>query len=165
MTDSLSASEDLKAFERRLTEILACYQPQTKRWRIILLILALTTLITAFRWLADPITEKVSLIESLHNHTLFTLNCFVLISLFMMGVHKKAVAPAIIVSRIKSVLENFNMSCDQNGRLILKRSSSTHGTTTANNTSSFGKDGIHSWLVDDQSRPQFGVHRASFHSE
>lgn len=127
MLDNHQTNEDLKAFERRLTEILACYQPQTKRWRIILSIATLSTSITAFQWLFDPETEKVSFIESLHNHLFFTINCIVLLVLFIFGIHRKVVAPTIIVSRIRSVLENFNMSCDHNGRLILKRS------TTVNN--------------------------------
>jgi hypothetical protein len=122
MLDNHQANEDLKAFERRLTEIIACYQPQTKRWRIILLIVTLSTSITAINWLFDPETEKVSFVESLRNHIYFTFNCIVLIVLFMFGIHKRVVAPTIIVSRIKSVLENFNMSCDQRGHLILKRS-------------------------------------------
>lgn len=114
-------NEDLKAFERRLTEIIACYQPQTKRWRILLLIVALSTSITAFQWLNDPRTKSVTLLESLHNHSFFTFNSTGLIILFLLGIHRKVVAPAIIVSRIRQVLENFNMSCDQSGRLILKK--------------------------------------------
>lgn len=139
MPDHHQANEDLKAFERRLTEIIACYQPQTKRWRIILLIVTLSTSITAFNWLFDPETEKVSFVESLRNHIYFTFNCIILIVLFMFGIHRRVVAPTIIVSRIKSVLENFNMSCDQDGHLILKRaptsslSSAPSPSSTASN--------------------------------
>ena len=121
MLDNHRTNEDLKAFERRLTEILACYQPQTNRWRIVLLLIALSTSITAFQWLIDPQTERVSFLESLHNHWFFSLNCFGLIILLMFGIHRRVVAPAIIVSRIRSVLENFNMSCDHQGRLVLNR--------------------------------------------
>lgn len=126
-------NEDLKAFERRLTEIIACYQPQTKRWRILLLVVALSTSITAFQWLNDPQTKNVTLLESLHNHSFFTFNSTGLIILFLLGIHRKVVAPAIIVSRIRQVLENFNMSCDQNGRLILKK------TPTSSNISNIDR--------------------------
>lgn len=129
-------NEDLKAFERRLTEIIACYQPQTKRWRAVLLIAALTTSITAFMWLNDPQTKNVTFVESLHNHLFFTFNYIGLIILFMLGIHRKVVAPAIIVSRIRQVLENFNMSCDQNGRLILKRPSNNGNINNSYNTNS-----------------------------
>lgn len=125
MLDNHQSNEDLKAFERRLTEILAYYQPQTKRWRIILMIATLSTSFTASNWLFDPETGNISFVKSLHNHKFFTFNCIVLLVLFMIGIHRKVVAPAIIVSRIRSVLENFNMSCDHDGRLILKRATST----------------------------------------
>lgn len=129
-------NEDLKAFERRLTEIIACYQPQTKRWRAVLLIAALTTSITAFLWLNDPQTKNVTFVESLHNHLFFTFNYIGLIILFIFGIHRKVVAPAIIVSRIRQVLENFNMSCDHSGRLILKRTSNNSNINTSFNSSS-----------------------------
>lgn len=120
MSELPNANEDLKAFERRLTEILACCQASTKRWRIIFLIMTITTSFTAFQWLNDPRTKEVKFLQSLHNHTLFTYNCIVLFVLFIFGIHKRVVAPAIEVSRIRSVLEDFNMSCDYSGRLILK---------------------------------------------
>lgn len=129
-------NEDLKAFERRLTEIIACYQPQTKRWRILLILATLSTSVTAFQWLTDPRTERVSFIESLNNHKFFTFNCLALLLLFVLGIHRRVVAPAIIVSRIKIVLENFNLSCDYNGRLILKRSSHSSTSSSGINTSS-----------------------------
>lgn len=122
-TPTSTSNEDLKAFERRLTEIITYYQPQTKRWRILLLIITITTSVTAFQWLSDPRTQQISFFESLGNHIFFTLNCIILIVSFIFGIHKKVVAPGIIISRINSILENFNITCDHNGRLILKRSS------------------------------------------
>uniref|UniRef100_Q3UJ81-3 Isoform 3 of Nuclear envelope phosphatase-regulatory subunit 1 n=1 Tax=Mus musculus TaxID=10090 RepID=Q3UJ81-3 len=35
--NSLEQAEDLKAFERRLTEYIHCLQPATGRWRSVLL--------------------------------------------------------------------------------------------------------------------------------
>lgn len=126
-------NDDLKAFERRLIEIIACYQPQTKRWRIILMIVTLTTSITAFQWLIDPRTQQISTLESFNNHRLFALNLFILILLLASGIHRKVVAPTIIVSRIKKVLKNYNMSCDRTGRLILKRPSIYNSNTSRSN--------------------------------
>lgn len=150
MLDNPATSEDLKAFERRLAEILACYQVPTKRWRIILLISTLTTVIAFAQWRYDMEVEKLSILESLHNHLFFSFNCIIIISLFMIGIHKKVVAPTIIVSRIKSVLENFNMSCDHNGRLILKRSRITQGSSSINTSSTPGRNGI--WSANDAFR-------------
>lgn len=124
-------NEDLTAFERRLIEILACYQPQTTRWRMLLVLMVIATSVTAFQWLSDPETQQVPLAQSLHNHWFFTSNCIALVLLFISGIHKRVVAPTIIVARIRNVLKNFNMSCDRKGRLILKKKASS-----ANNNSS-----------------------------
>lgn len=121
MVNNNQSLDDLKAFERRLIEIIASYQPQTRRWQVALLVLALSTTISAFFWLNDPTTPRVSFVESLYNHLYFAANIVVLVILLVAGVHKKVNAPAIIVSRIREVLDNFNMSCDHSGRLILKR--------------------------------------------
>ncbi|XP_054162475.1 nuclear envelope phosphatase-regulatory subunit 1-like [Oppia nitens] len=112
--------EDLKAFERRLTEVIACLEPQTRKWRILLVVISLATLIGGIQWVSDPITSQVSFIESLVNHLFFTTSCILLTTLFIFGVHRKVVTPQVIVSRVRSVLHDFNMSCDDCGRLILK---------------------------------------------
>ncbi|KAG9508944.1 Nuclear envelope phosphatase-regulatory subunit 1, partial [Fragariocoptes setiger] len=139
VSGDLQSCEDLKAFERRLTEIVACVQPQTQRWRIILLITFSTTVLGAIHWLLDPQTKEVGLIESLSNHMFFTTSAVILILLFFCGIHKRVVAPKIVVSRIKQVLSNFNMSCDPAGRLILggrKRASINRMISTTNSRQS-----------------------------
>ncbi len=110
----------MKAFERRLTEVIACLQPQTKKWRIILILSSLCTTIGAFQWLFDPMTSHVTFFQSLINHLFFTFNCIVLLILFLIGIHRKVVTPQIVVSRVRQVLADFNMSYDDSGRLILK---------------------------------------------
>ncbi|XP_054158824.1 nuclear envelope phosphatase-regulatory subunit 1-like [Oppia nitens] len=112
--------DDLKAFERRLMEIVSIERPATRRWRIILLVSSLSTSVSAFNWLNDPQTAYISLLDSLIGHYLFTINCLILIALFSMGIHKRVVATSIIISRTRQVLADFAMSCDDNGRLILK---------------------------------------------
>lgn len=49
-------------------------------------------------------------------------SCFILllVILFIFGIHKLVIAPQIITSRMRSVLCDFNMSCDDTGKLILK---------------------------------------------
>ncbi|KAF2978818.1 hypothetical protein EK904_006067 [Melospiza melodia maxima] len=49
---------DLKAFERRLTEYIACLQPATGRWRMILIVVSVCTATGAWNWLIDPETQK-----------------------------------------------------------------------------------------------------------
>ncbi|CAO1299599.1 unnamed protein product [Diamesa serratosioi] len=115
-----SACEDLKAFERRLTEVIAALQPSTLRWRILLSIVSITTAMTAWYWLVDPRTSVVPLLESLFNHFIFTIAAIILIALFFYGIHKLVIAPQIITLRTRTVLNDFNMSCDDSGKLILK---------------------------------------------
>ncbi|XP_014093180.1 nuclear envelope phosphatase-regulatory subunit 1 homolog isoform X1 [Bactrocera oleae] len=115
-----SACEDLKAFERRLTEVVSSYGPTTLRWRVVLATISMCTAIGAFYWLRDPRTSIVPLIESLLLHPIFTFATLMLVILFVMGIHKLVFAPKIITTRMRTVLSDFNMSCDDTGKLILK---------------------------------------------
>ncbi|GBP79766.1 Nuclear envelope phosphatase-regulatory subunit 1 homolog [Eumeta japonica] len=115
-----TACDDLKAFERRLTEVIACLQPATQRWRILLGTVSICTGVAAWYWLTDPITPVVPLTQSFWNHPFFTFMSVFLVMLFVMGAHKKVMAPSIITARTRLVLNDFNMSCDETGKLILK---------------------------------------------
>uniref|UniRef100_A0A672F5R1 Nuclear envelope phosphatase-regulatory subunit 1 n=1 Tax=Salarias fasciatus TaxID=181472 RepID=A0A672F5R1_SALFA len=110
--NSLEQAEDLKAFERRLTEYVSCLQPATGRWRMILIVVSVCTATGAWNWLIDPDTQKVSFFSSLWNHPFFTISCITLIALFFAGIHKRVVAPSIIAARCRTVLAEYNMSCD-----------------------------------------------------
>ncbi|XP_037103291.1 nuclear envelope phosphatase-regulatory subunit 1 isoform X1 [Syngnathus acus] len=145
--NSLEQAEDLKAFERRLTEYVSCLQPATGRWRMILIVVSVCTATGAWNWLIDPDTQKVSFFSSLWNHPFFTISCITLIALFFAGIHKRVVAPSMypykpspfvcfslgwlshssltlfihsIAARCRTVLAEYNMSCDDTGKLILK---------------------------------------------
>lgn len=115
-----TACEDLKAFERRLTEVIACLQPATFRWRILLAIISTCTAVGAWYWLTDPHTSDVSFAQSLLNHPFFTTSSIILVILLISGIHKRVIAPSIITARTRIVLTDFNMSCDDTGKLILK---------------------------------------------
>ncbi|KAI8491176.1 PREDICTED: nuclear envelope phosphatase-regulatory subunit 1-like isoform X1 [Branchiostoma belcheri] len=118
--NSLEQTEDLKAFERRLMEYVASLGPSTGRCRIILIVVSVCTATGAWGWLLDPRTSQVSFLQSLWNHPFFTLSCVVLVGLFLAGIHKRVVAPSIIAQRCRTVLADYNMSCDDTGKLILK---------------------------------------------
>lgn len=121
--------EDLKAFERRLTEVIASLQPTTLRWRMLLGFISVCTAVGAWHWLTDPNTSAVSFTQSLCNHPFFTIASIILVILFIMGVHRRVIAPSIITQRARSILGDFNMSCDDTGKLILKpRPSHPHET-------------------------------------
>jgi len=114
------ACEDLKAFERRLTEIISSAQPSAIRWRIVLLLASICVAVGAVYWLGDPKTAEVSFQASLYNHPFFTLSSMMTLGLFFAGVHRRIVAPSIFVSRARDVLADLSMDCDETGKLILK---------------------------------------------
>ncbi|XP_034659006.1 nuclear envelope phosphatase-regulatory subunit 1 homolog isoform X1 [Drosophila subobscura] len=121
--------KDLKAFERRLTEVVLSYRPPTFRWRILLSAMSMCTAIGAWYWLRDPRTTVVPLTESLWIHPIFTAATVTLIVLFILGIQKLVIAPQIITSRTRNVLGDFNMSCDDTGKLILKPRQSNNNST------------------------------------
>ena len=114
------ACEDLKAFERRLTEIIASSQPAALRWRVVLLITSICAAVGAFYWLGDPFTAEVSFVASLMNHPFFSASATLVVVLFLFGIHRRVVAPSIFVARAREVLYDFAMDCDDAGKLILK---------------------------------------------
>ena len=92
---TINYSIDLKAFERRLMEIVTLQRPATRRWRIVLIVSSLMTSFSAYYWLNDPKTAYISLLDSLMGHYMFTINCIILIALFAMGIHKRVVATSM----------------------------------------------------------------------
>ncbi|KAK1330630.1 hypothetical protein QTO34_010826 [Cnephaeus nilssonii] len=66
------------------------------------------------------VLKQVSFLTSLWNHPFFTISCITLIGLFFAGIHKRVVAPSIIAARCRTILAEYNMSCDDTGKLILK---------------------------------------------
>ncbi|KAL0270615.1 UNVERIFIED_CONTAM: hypothetical protein PYX00_007965 [Menopon gallinae] len=81
---------------------------------------SLCTVISAWYWLIDPAISTISFSESLWRHLFFTISISILVILFLFGIHKRVMAPSIIASRTRLVLSDFNMSCDETGKLILK---------------------------------------------
>jgi len=120
MMNSVDQTEDLKAFERRIMEYISFLQPATARWRIILIVTSVCTASGAWLWLMDPETSREPFLKSLWQHPFFTISSLVLILLFFAGIHKRVVAPSIVIGRLQTVLEDYNMSCDESGRLILR---------------------------------------------
>lgn len=81
------------AYERRMMEIVSTLQPQTRRWRLVLLASGLCTAFGAFQWLTDPDTSQVTLIQSLCNHWFFAIASLLMVALFFLGIHNRVIAP------------------------------------------------------------------------
>ncbi|VDP96103.1 unnamed protein product [Echinostoma caproni] len=112
--------EDLKAFEWRLREVIQGLHPKARLWRALLSLVSLSCLITAYFWLMDPTTYQVGFLGSLQKHPQFVLTLLTLAILFLMGAHKKVILPNIIAQRSRVVLAEYNMTCDNSGKLILR---------------------------------------------
>ncbi|PAA76076.1 hypothetical protein BOX15_Mlig033230g3, partial [Macrostomum lignano] len=113
--------EDLKAFERRLTEVMSHFQPSTRLWRYGWVLVLLMLIVSACMWLSDPLTySSTSVCEQLARHPFFFLVLLVAVLLFAAGAHNRVATPSIMASRTRLVLAEYNMSCDDSGKLILK---------------------------------------------
>ncbi|CAF0772147.1 unnamed protein product [Rotaria sordida] len=147
----MDQADDLKAFERRMIEIISSLQPSIWRWRFILLILVLFALITFYALITD-VSLTLSSLSTLSMTTssirsnikndksyisIFLLNLFrkeiyfsfsfgLLIFAFLFGIHRKMFASSIIIARFHYILNDYNMSCDSDGRLIIKPRPTTY---------------------------------------
>ncbi|VDH97253.1 Hypothetical predicted protein [Mytilus galloprovincialis] len=106
---SAEQTEDLKAFERRLTEVIDKVQPTARLWRMVLIVISVCTAAGAGTWLLDPYTTKVYLSTSLWNHPCFTISCIVLLMLFLCGIHKRVVAPSMYP--LYNEFKTFDLCC------------------------------------------------------
>ncbi|CAH8443026.1 unnamed protein product [Schistosoma intercalatum] len=113
-------TEDLKAFERRLREIINGLGPKAYKWRVVLSVAVLILLCSSYCWLIDPVTYQAGFVGSLKKHPEFVCSILFLMVLFFMGAHKKVVLPSIIAHRSRVVLAEYNMACDNSGKLILR---------------------------------------------
>jgi hypothetical protein len=130
----MDQADDLKAFERRMIEIVSSLQPSIWRWRVILFILVVVTLITFYALITDDSSTKSSTVNkssdnsflsSLYSHLFrkqiyFSISFSLLIFAFLFGIHRKMFSSSIIIARFRYILSDYNMSCDSDGRLILK---------------------------------------------
>ncbi|KAK6046602.1 hypothetical protein COOONC_15893 [Cooperia oncophora] len=48
--------------------------PRCTRWRIVLLLISLSAVLTSYNWIADPTLRSVSLWESLQSHPVFSVS-------------------------------------------------------------------------------------------
>ncbi|CAH8485752.1 unnamed protein product [Heterobilharzia americana] len=108
-------TEDLKAFERRLREIINGLGPKALKWRIVLFVGVVMFLCSSYWWLSDPVTYQVGFLGSLKLHPEFVFSLVFLMIIFFMGAHKKVVLPSIIAHRSRIVLAEYNMACDNSG--------------------------------------------------
>ena len=133
----MDQADDLKAFERRMMEIVSSLQPSIWRWRVILLILIVATSFAFYAFLTaqssstsspvnnQPSSDSQTFLSSLYSsffraQIYFFLSLSLLIFAFFFGIHRKIFSSSIIIARFRYILADYNMSCDSDGRLILR---------------------------------------------
>lgn len=130
----MDQADDLKAFERRMIEIVSSLQPSIWRWRVILFILVVVTLLTFYALITDDSSSTSSLVNqssdnsflsTIYSHLFckkiyFSISISFLIFAFLFGIHRKMFSSSIIIARFRYILADYNMSCDSDGRLIIK---------------------------------------------
>jgi len=94
-------------------------KPKALMWRWIFFIISVFAAYGAFQWVSDPVTFDVPFTTSLYNHMFFTTTFAAFIFLMSYGILHKMFSSGRILERVRAVLSDFNMSCDENGRLIL----------------------------------------------
>lgn len=103
-----------------MREIINGLYPKALKWRIILFFAALFFLTSSYLWLFDPVTYEFGFFTSLQKHPELVVSFFILIIVLFMGAHKKVVLPNVIAHRSRLMLAEYNMSCDNSGKLILR---------------------------------------------
>ena len=130
----MDQADDLKAFERRMIEIVSSLQPSIWRWRVILFILVVVTLLTFYALMTDDSfsasssvnqSSDNSFLSKIYSHLFckkiyFSISISFLIFAFLFGIHRKMFSSSIIIARFRYILADYNMSCDSDGRLIIK---------------------------------------------
>ena len=77
---------------------------------------------SVFEWLSDPGIYKQSFFDSLCEHPFFIANfCIMILLIFSCGIHQRIVMNEILIQRIRSVIQEYNLDCDQTGKLSLKQ--------------------------------------------
>ncbi|XP_065913680.1 nuclear envelope phosphatase-regulatory subunit 1-like isoform X2 [Dysidea avara] len=112
-------TEDLKAFENRLIECVTHVGRKTRVWKV--LCATLSTFASLWAWIQDG-SSYSSYMEMIQTHWWLVTNLLFMVVLYLLGACDKYSAPKLISKRCKAVLHDYNMSCDERGKLILKKS-------------------------------------------
>ncbi|VDK62751.1 unnamed protein product [Onchocerca ochengi] len=115
MDETSAACEDLRYFERRLTEVIQSMQPAATRWRLVLLIAFGCTLWSAYFWLKDPSIRSTAAAQ----RGSYWNQARVMGQSYGTG-YVNHVSNNVIASRCRSVLADFSLSCDDSGKLIVR---------------------------------------------
>lgn len=112
---------DLRSFERRITKAVQYLEPKSYRWRILLLVSVMFVLLSGYSFITNiQLDKNFSVLSALYENKVFAVALFFLGLLVITGAHKRANTSAIILARNRQVLLEYNLSCNDKGKLIIK---------------------------------------------
>lgn len=112
---------DMKAFERRITKAVQYLEPKSYRWRILLVLSVTFVVISGYSFITNiQLDQNFSIISALYENKVFAIALFFLGLLVVTGAHKRANTSAIILARNRQVLLEYNLSCNDKGKMIIK---------------------------------------------
>ena len=114
---------DLRAFERRITKAVQYLEPKSYRWRILLLLSVFFVMVSGYGFITNiQLDTNFSVVSALYENKVFAVALMFLGLLVLTGAHKRANTSAIILARNRQVLLEYNLSCNDKGKLIIKPS-------------------------------------------
>ncbi|XP_016944284.2 nuclear envelope phosphatase-regulatory subunit 1 homolog [Drosophila suzukii] len=111
-------AEDLRAFERRLVEVVTTEKSNTFRWRLVLGAIFACSAISACHWMRDAKDSESLVFRILSSHSAFALSVATVCLLIMYGFNHAAKQDPAILRNTREMLSPFRLNCDNKGRLI-----------------------------------------------
>lgn len=117
------SAEDLRAFERRLGEMVASEKPSKCRGGLLMGAIVTCTAVGSCHWLEEARESKSLIFRALASQGAFVISMASLVLLLIFGFKRVSRKDLPILRNMRSILSIFRMQCDDDGHLILIPSS------------------------------------------
>ncbi|KAH8306852.1 hypothetical protein KR018_008063, partial [Drosophila ironensis] len=111
--------EDMEAFERRLSEMVAAQRPSKYHGPILAGAIVVCTAMGACYWLEDVHAGKSLVLRTLSSNGAFAGSLATLGLLLLLGFRHITRKDPAVLRQTRSVLPTFRLTCHDDGRLIL----------------------------------------------
>ncbi|KAH8339539.1 hypothetical protein KR074_004868 [Drosophila pseudoananassae] len=117
------AAEDLRAFERRLGEMVASEKPSKCRGGLLMGAIATCTAVGSCHLLEEARESSSLVFRALASQGAFVISMTSLVLLLIFGFKRVSRKDMPILRNLRSILGIFRMQCDDDGHLILNPTS------------------------------------------
>ncbi|CAI8032869.1 Nuclear envelope phosphatase-regulatory subunit 1 [Geodia barretti] len=111
-------TEDLKAFEQRVIDCVSHVRRRSIKWRVLVAVVLLWVVVSMWSWWTDG-SEHDNYLDMFYSNKSLCLSITVFFFVYILGFFDRQNAANIITNRCRSVLHDFNMSCNDQGKLII----------------------------------------------